>query len=71
VVGLPVEEGEALLDELWSHVVKPEFTWAHSWRKGDLVMWDNRVTMHRRDSFDPDHRRLMHRTQIRARHRAA
>lgn len=70
VVGLPIEEGEALLDELWSHVAKPEFTWAHSWRKGDLVMWDNRVTMHRRDSFDNQYRRLMHRTQIRARHKA-
>ena len=41
-------------------------TWRHQWRVGDLVLWDNRCTMHRRDAFDPAARRVMHRTQIRA-----
>jgi alpha-ketoglutarate-dependent taurine dioxygenase len=36
------------------------------WRVGDLVLWDNRCTMHRRDAFDPGARRVMHRTQIKA-----
>ena len=43
---------------------QPEFVWRHHWRAGDLVLWDNRCTMHRRDPFDPATRRIMHRTQI-------
>jgi taurine dioxygenase len=62
--GLDLAESEALLDELWSYVARPEFAWEHAWRIGDLVLWDNRSTMHRRDSFDPATRRVMHRTQI-------
>ena len=64
VVGLPVEESEALLDALWAHASKPEFAVAHRWRLGDMVMWDNRCTMHRRDAFDPKARRILHRTQL-------
>jgi len=64
LVGLGLAESEALLDQLWSHVAKPEFAWEHVWRVGDLVMWDNRCTMHRRDPFDAASRRIMHRTQI-------
>ena len=41
-----------------------EFTWIQTWQAGDLVIWDNRCVMHRRDEFDPALRRLMHRTQI-------
>ena len=63
--GLPLAESEALLDELWSHATRPELAWGHKWRVGDLVLWDNRCTMHRRDSFDAASRRVMHRTQIR------
>jgi taurine dioxygenase len=62
--GLPLEESEALLDELWEYATRDEFTWAHSWRFGDLVLWDNRCTMHRRDAFDSSSRRVLHRTQI-------
>jgi taurine dioxygenase len=62
--GLDLAESEALLDELWSYVARPEFAWQHAWRVGDLVLWDNRSTMHRRDSFDPATRRVMHRTQV-------
>lgn len=63
--GLPLAESEALLDELWSYASRPELAWGHKWRVGDLVLWDNRCTMHRRDSFDNASRRVMHRTQIR------
>jgi taurine dioxygenase len=55
---------EALLDELWAAMDRAEFTWTHVWRAHDLVLWDNRCTMHRRDAFDPSARRIMHRTQI-------
>jgi taurine dioxygenase len=65
VTGLPLEESEALLDRLWAHASRPEFTWYQQWKVGDLVLWDNRCAMHRRDAFDPESRRLMHRTQIR------
>jgi taurine dioxygenase len=64
LAGLDLEASEALLDELWSYVARPEFAWEHVWRVGDLVLWDNRCTMHRRDAFDPNARRIMHRTQI-------
>jgi taurine dioxygenase len=64
IMGLPHAEGQALLDELWSHATRPEFTWIQTWKQGDVVIWDNRCVMHRRDEFDPSLRRLMHRTQI-------
>jgi taurine dioxygenase len=64
LVGLELAESEALLDELWSIVDRREFSWEHVWRVGDLVLWDNRCTMHRRDAFDPNSRRIMHRTQV-------
>jgi taurine dioxygenase len=44
--------------------VRPEATWVQQWQVGDVLIWDNRSTMHRRDAFDADTRRLMHRTQI-------
>jgi taurine dioxygenase len=64
LVGLDLAESEALLDALWTHATKPEFTYTHRWRVGDLVLWDNRCTMHRRDPFDASSRRVMHRTQV-------
>ena len=64
LAGLDLPESEALLDELWRFVERPEFKWEHVWRVGDLVLWDNRCTMHRRDPFDVSARRIMHRTQI-------
>ena len=62
--GLPVEDSEALLDAVWAHATQERFAWYQKWRIGDLVMWDNRCVMHRRDAFDENLRRLMHRTQI-------
>jgi taurine dioxygenase len=64
VEGMPLEDSERLLDELWRHATRPELAWYQQWRVGDLVMWDNRCALHRRDEFDPQSRRLMHRTQI-------
>jgi taurine dioxygenase len=69
LVGLALAESEALLDELWSFVDRPQFAWEHAWRVGDLVLWDNRCTMHRRDAFDPGSRRIMHRTQVKGEQR--
>jgi taurine dioxygenase len=69
--GLALADSEALLDELWSFVDRPEFAWEHVWRVGDLVLWDNRCTMHRRDAFDPNSRRIMHRTQVKGEQRPA
>lgn len=62
-------ESEALLDELWTYVERKEFAWHNVWQVGDLVLWDNRCTMHRRDPFDPTARRVMHRTQIKGKTR--
>jgi len=64
LVGLPLEESEALLDELWAHAAQPQFAWHHAWRPGDVVMWDNRCVMHRRDPFDARERRILHRVVI-------
>jgi alpha-ketoglutarate-dependent taurine dioxygenase len=64
VEGLAPAESEALLDALWAHIERPELRYQHRWRVGDLLLWDNRSTMHRRDPFDDSTRRVMHRTQI-------
>jgi taurine dioxygenase len=62
--GLSLVESEALLDELWSYATRDEIVWHNEWQAGDVVLWDNRCTMHRRDPFDPQSRRILHRTQI-------
>jgi taurine dioxygenase len=62
--GLPLETSDALLDRIWEMATADAQTWRHRWRAGDLVLWDNRCVMHRRDAFDPGTRRIMHRTQI-------
>jgi taurine dioxygenase len=69
--GLPLEESEALLDELWTYASREDVTWYNQWRTGDVVLWDNRCTMHRRDPFDPGSRRVLHRTQIKGETRPA
>lgn len=62
---MAVDESDVLLDMLWAHATSDAFTWHHQWRAGDLLIWDNRCTLHRRDSFDASQRRVMHRTQTR------
>jgi taurine dioxygenase len=64
IVGLELDGSEALLDALWAHATQPRFVFRQQWKIGDLMIWDNRCTLHRRDSFDPNARRVMHRTQI-------
>lgn len=66
IVGLPEEEGAALLAELYAHIVKPEFRYEHSWRAGDLLVWDNVAVQHRANfDYDLPLRRVMHRTTVR------
>jgi taurine dioxygenase len=64
IEGLDLPESEALLDEIWTHATTPDNGFTHRWQVGDLVLWDNRCTMHRRDPFDDATRRVMHRTQV-------
>ncbi len=71
IEGLTRSESEALLDELWRYATRDQFTWYNAWRVGNLVLWDNRCTMHRRDPFDATARRIMHRTQIKGETRPA
>jgi alpha-ketoglutarate-dependent 2,4-dichlorophenoxyacetate dioxygenase len=65
IVGWPLDEGEALLEELLTIASQPRYVYAHRWRDGDLVIWDDRCTLHRVTSFDDlRHRRDMRRTTI-------
>ena len=64
ILGLSLAESEALLDELWAHACQPRFAFCQEWQVGDVILWDNRSTLHRRDAFDAASRRRMHRTQI-------
>ncbi len=64
IPGLSVEASEDLLDRLWAKACQAAFVYRHHWRVGDLLVWDNRCTMHRRDAFSPQDRRIMHRTQV-------
>jgi taurine dioxygenase len=57
--------GMALLDEVYAAATRDEFVYAHQWQVGDLVLWDNGFTMHRRTPFDPGDRRLMKRMTMR------
>ncbi|MDF1734657.1 MAG: TauD/TfdA family dioxygenase [Minwuia sp.] len=65
VVGMDVAESEALLDDLWAWCTRDEFLYAHEWRPNDLLVWDNRSTIHRREAFDASARRVMWRCQVR------
>ncbi len=64
IVGLEIEESENLLDEIWKHATQEKYTWTQKWEKGDLLMWKNLNVLHKRDAFDPNTRRIMHRTQL-------
>ena len=64
ILDMPVDESDALLDQLWAHATQPEFTMVQEWQAQDTILWDNFATLHRRDSFDPNSRRMMHRAQI-------
>jgi taurine dioxygenase len=61
VEGLDDEEGGALLNRLFDHIEQDQFIYAHHWRPGDLVLWDNRCTLHARTDFSDQERRLLRR----------
>jgi alpha-ketoglutarate-dependent taurine dioxygenase len=61
---MPEAESDALLELLFDHSEKPEFVYTHVWRKGDLIVWDNRCSSHARTDFPSDQRRLLLRTTV-------
>jgi taurine dioxygenase len=66
IVGLPKDASEALLAQLYRHIVKPEFIYTHSWQPGDLLLWDNAAVQHKATfDYDLPLRRLMYRTTVR------
>jgi taurine dioxygenase len=64
IEGLPEQESDALLDMLFDHQEQRRFIYEHVWRVGDILMWDNRCTLHARTDFSADERRLMRRVTI-------
>ncbi|KEQ53790.1 TauD/TfdA dioxygenase family protein [Sphingobium chlorophenolicum] len=62
IVGLPLDESAAILSEIFDFVRMPDFQFKQVWEDGDMIMWDNRCTMHRRDGWDGQYTRVMHRT---------
>jgi alpha-ketoglutarate-dependent taurine dioxygenase len=67
ILGLPAAEGASLLVALLAHTTRPEFVYTHRWRKGDLLMWDNRCLLHRAvaNYAVGRERRILHRTVVR------
>jgi len=64
VPGLSVDASERLLDKLWVHATQARFVWTHDWAQGDIVIWDNRSVLHRREPFDPAERRMLRRVVV-------
>ena len=64
VEGMERVESDALLEELFIQVEQPDLVYAHHWRPGDLLLWDNRCTVHARTDFDPAERRHLRRFTI-------
>jgi alpha-ketoglutarate-dependent 2,4-dichlorophenoxyacetate dioxygenase len=65
IVGMPVDEGRAIIRSLIEMTTQPENVYSHPWRVGDLVMWDNRCMLHRGRPWDgTKYRRVMHRTTV-------
>ena len=64
IEGLPAEESERILELMFRTLERPEFIYEHRWRVGDLVLWDNRCTLHARRDFDPNERRWLRRVTI-------
>ena len=64
ILGMTIDESEKLLDEVWHFATADEITWTQRWKVGDLLIWKNLYVLHKRDAFDPNARRVMHRTQI-------
>ncbi|HYC46867.1 MAG TPA: TauD/TfdA family dioxygenase [Burkholderiales bacterium] len=66
IVGMGPQESQALLKDLLEHSVRPDFIYRHQWRKGDMLIWDNRAAMHKAHfDYDPDEYRLLYRVLVR------
>ncbi len=65
IVGMTPGDSDALLDALWAHATQARYAWRHQWRRGDIVLWDNRACMHYRATVDASQARVMHRTMVR------
>ena len=66
IVGMGSAESQALLRDLLEHSVRPDFIYRHQWRKGDMLIWDNRAAMHRASfDYDPNEYRLLYRVLVR------
>jgi taurine dioxygenase len=66
IEGMPQDEAEPLLEQLFDHAEQPEFVYEHVWRVGDLLLWDNRCSSHARRDFPSTERRLMLRTTVKS-----
>src|SRR5690606_6983155 len=64
IVGMGIEEGRKLLQELLARATQPRFTYRHEWSVGDMLIWDNTGVLHRAEPYPADSGRLMHRTTI-------
>lgn len=64
IEGLPDEESQALLNQLFDAIERPEYQYAHKWRVGDVLLWDNRCSAHARTDFDPNERRHLRRFTV-------
>ncbi|HYX18383.1 MAG TPA: TauD/TfdA family dioxygenase [Nostoc sp.] len=64
IVGLEPQEGSKLIEQLRQHLTQPKFYYKHKWSVGDIVYWDNQATLHYRQAFDPDERRVLKRVSL-------
>ncbi|MHC5850622.1 TauD/TfdA dioxygenase family protein [Nostoc sp.] len=64
IVGLEPEEGSKLIEQLRQHLTQPKFYYQHKWYVGDIVYWDNQATLHYRQAFDPNERRVLKRVSL-------
>ncbi len=66
IVGMDASASQALLNELMEHAIRDEFVYRHKWRKGDMLIWDNRAALHRAHfDYDPNEYRLLYRVLVR------
>ncbi len=64
IEGMAHEESEAVLDKLWAHATQKKYEWTHTWRVGDMLVWDNRCAQHYREPVNSMQRRVMWRSQF-------
>jgi len=66
IVGMSPQDSQALLSDLLARSVRDEFIYTHQWRKGDMLLWDNRAAMHKANfDYDPEEYRLLYRVLVR------